>query len=158
MRGSRICRAGIISALVLAVAAMAAPAFAQSGQVKGTVVDAQNKPVEKAKITFLAVDTNRKMETTTDRKGEFRQVGLSPGNYTITAEKDGLMQSFDVRVSLETKEVNFSLTPASGGDAAESEGLFPRGTRPLRVLQPLVAILAMTGVISGPGAEGVGQP
>jgi GTPase SAR1 family protein len=54
---------------------------------------------------------------------------------------------------------------ASGGDAVPvdpdneaSEKSFPRGIRPTRVLEPLVAILAMTGMITGPEAQKVGMP
>jgi hypothetical protein len=35
---------------------------------------------------------------------------------------------------------------------------FPHGVRPTRVLEPLVAILAMTGMITGPEAQKVGMP
>jgi hypothetical protein len=54
---------------------------------------------------------------------------------------------------------------ASGGDAvpidpgnAGSETHFPRGFRPTRVLEPLVSILAMSGLITGQEAEKVGTP
>lgn len=54
---------------------------------------------------------------------------------------------------------------ASGGDAvrlnADNDGTqrrFPRGIRPTRVLEPLIAILAMTGLITGPEAGKVGNP
>ncbi|MGM1057958.1 TRAFAC clade GTPase domain-containing protein [Saccharothrix sp. Mg75] len=53
---------------------------------------------------------------------------------------------------------------ASGGDAVPvtsgdgQDRHFPRGFRPTRVLEPLVAILAMTGMITGPEAEQVGRP
>ncbi|HEX6351852.1 TRAFAC clade GTPase domain-containing protein [Actinophytocola sp.] len=59
---------------------------------------------------------------------------------------------------------------ASGGDAVPVNGqdggstgdglekYFPRGIRPTRVLEPLVAILAMTGVIPGAEADRVGRP
>ncbi|HVL67230.1 MAG TPA: tetratricopeptide repeat protein [Vicinamibacterales bacterium] len=121
MTAIRIGRASIIGALVLALAAWAAPASAQSGQVKGKVVDAQNKPVSGAKITIVAVDTNQKLETKTDSRGEFRQIGLTPGNYTVTAERGDLSQALDVRVGLDTKELNFVLTAASGGAAADAK-------------------------------------
>lgn len=45
---------------------------------------------------------------------------------------------------------------ASGGDVSVGKSEFPRGVRPMRVIQPLVAILAMTGVINGPEAGKVG--
>ncbi len=43
-------------------------------------------------------------------------------------------------------------------DAEVPEMYFPRGVRPTRVLEPLAAILAMTGVITGPEAQKVGMP
>jgi Flp pilus assembly protein TadD len=121
MRGSRTSRAGSVLALVLLFAATAVPALAQTGQFKGVVVDAQNKPVEKAKVTIVQAETNRKVETTTNRQGEYRQVGLSPGNYSVTAEKDGVTQVFEVRLGIETKEVNFALKPGGGGPDAAKE-------------------------------------
>lgn len=111
----RIGRAALISALVLSLVALATPAFAQTGQLKGKVVDAQNAPVRDAKITMLAVETNRKYETKTDKQGDYRQIGLPPGLYTVTATKDKLTQSFDVKLGIETKEVNFSLEPGAAG-------------------------------------------
>ncbi|MBA2305541.1 MAG: tetratricopeptide repeat protein [Acidobacteria bacterium] len=113
--------AGLVSVLVLSLVALAAPAFAQSGQLKGKVVDAQNKALSEAKITMLAAETNRKYETKTDSKGEWRQIGLPPGPYTVTAEKDKLSQTFEVRVGLDTKEVNFSLQAGSGGQMSAEQ-------------------------------------
>ncbi|MET9225518.1 hypothetical protein [Lentzea sp. NPDC003310] len=55
-------------------------------------------------------------------------------------------------------------TSASGGDALPKQAdkefpkYFPRGFRPSRVLEPLISILAMTGVIAGQEAERVGMP
>ena len=121
MKALRIGRAGRVSVLVLSLVALAAPAFAQSGQLKGKVVDAQNKALSEARITMLAVETNRKYETKTDSKGEWRQIGLPPGPYTVTAEKDKLSQTFEVRVGLDTKEVNFSLQAGSGGQMSAEQ-------------------------------------
>jgi tetratricopeptide (TPR) repeat protein len=117
MNISGIGRTATIGALMLSLVALAAPASAQTGQMNGKVIDAQNKPVADAKIVMLAIDTNRKYETKSDRKGEWRQIGLPPGNYTVTATKDKLTQSFDLRLGIETKEVNFSLQ--AGGAAGQ---------------------------------------
>jgi len=106
--------------LILAVAALVAVAWASPGQaqstgmVKGKVVDGQNKPVESAKVTIeFKEGITRRHEVTTNKKGEFIQIGLPPGTYKVTAEKEKLgMQSFDVRVRLgEAAEVNFVLAP-----------------------------------------------
>ena len=121
MKLSRLGRAATISALLVALVAIATPVTAQTGMLKGTVVDAQNKPVADAKIVMLANDTNRKYETKSDNKGEWRQIGLPPGQYTVTAEKGKLTQSFEVKLGLETKEVNFSLQEGGAGGKMTAE-------------------------------------
>ena len=50
---------------------------AQTGQVRGKVVDAENKPVEGAKVTLCRADNNRKFELKTKKNGEYMQIGLS---------------------------------------------------------------------------------
>jgi TolA-binding protein len=107
-------------AAVLAVAAalfFAPPTFAQStGNVKGRVVDAQGQPVDGAKVTIEFADgMNRKYEVKTNKKGEFIQVGLAPGNYKLTAEKEKLgTASQDTRVRLGgTAEVTITLNPSA---------------------------------------------
>src|SRR5919204_3591582 len=113
---TRLTRCGLA---VAAAASLAAPALGQStGMVKGKVVDAEGKPVEGAKITIEFTEgVNRRQQTTTNKKGEFIQIGLFPGNYKVTAEKEKIgSQSFDVRVRLgQASEVNFQLIP--GGRA-----------------------------------------
>jgi hypothetical protein len=49
---------------------------------------------------------------------------------------------------------------ASGGDASGTGGSnrFHRGVRPMRVLEPLISILAMTGFLAGSESEKVGAP
>jgi tetratricopeptide (TPR) repeat protein len=109
---------------VLAAIAISSPAgFAQTvGMVKGKVVDGEGKPVQDAKITieFLGGVT-RKHEVKSNRRGEFTQVGLPPGQYKVTAEKANLgAQSFDVRVRVgDTAEVNFVLAPGLAGPSKE---------------------------------------
>lgn len=119
MRRAAFCR-GWLTAVAIAVAvAISMPAYAQStGMVKGKVVDQQGQPVDGAKVTIEFVEgVNRKYETKSNKKGEFIQIGLSPGGYRVTAQKDGVgVQSFDVRVRLgNAAEVNFQLQP--GGQA-----------------------------------------
>ena len=111
-----------ICAFVLGLTAMAAPASAQTGQVKGKVVDANNKPVEGAKVTIeMTEGMNRKFEVTTNKKGEFIQIGIQPGMYKLTATKGDLSQSWTKRIGLDTSEVNFQLSPNSGGEGTEED-------------------------------------
>jgi tetratricopeptide (TPR) repeat protein len=61
-----------------------------SGMAQGVVKDVKGTPVEGATVVFASGDSNRKIETKTDKKGEYFQLGLSPGNYNLTATKGDL--------------------------------------------------------------------
>lgn len=118
------CRPGLlaISALVLALLAVPTPAAAQTGQIKGKVVDAKNQPIEGAVITIEMIEgMTRKYQTKTNRRGEYVQVGLQTGLYRVTASKDGMSQSFDERVRLGGTEINFTLTPGSTAGVSPEE-------------------------------------
>jgi Tfp pilus assembly protein PilF len=106
-------RSLLICAMVLGLAATASPARAQTGQLKGKVTDAQNKPMEGAVVTIEHTDSRTKFTLKTKRGGDYIQIGIPPGNYQVTAEKDGLKQSFPVRVGLDMTEINFELKPGS---------------------------------------------
>jgi tetratricopeptide (TPR) repeat protein len=111
------------SVFVALLALIAAPAFAQTGMIKGKVVDPEGKPLAGVAITVEFQDgINRKYEAKTDRRGEFIQIGLPSGNYKVTATHEKLgSQTFDTRVRVgQTAEVNFSLTPGAGGGGAEN--------------------------------------
>jgi tetratricopeptide (TPR) repeat protein len=125
MTGTRIGRSLTICAVVLALAGFATPAFAQA-QVKGRVVDAQNKPVEGARVTMQQNGCqNRKYEVKTNRNGEYIQIGVTScpgGGYTVQAEKDKLSQNFTIQVGAgDAKEVNFVLKPGGAGGAMTKE-------------------------------------
>ena len=112
-----VSRSLVICAMVLGLAAIAVPAAAQTGQIRGKVTDAENKPVEGAKVTIQQLDNNTKFEVKTKKNGEYMQIGLPPGQYKITAEKDGLSASKNNRISLDMAEVNLTIT--KGGASME---------------------------------------
>ena len=116
-------RALLVTLAVLLAVAIATPGFAQStGMVKGKVLDGQGKPVDGAKVTIAFKDgISRTYEVKSNKKGEFIQIGLPPGNYSITAEKEKIgSQSFDARVRLgEAAEVNFQLVAGASGPTKE---------------------------------------
>ncbi len=113
----------IVPALACAaVLLFALPGSAQTGMVKGKVVDGAGKALEKATVTIEFKDgVNRRYEVSTNKKGEFIQIGLPPGNYKVAATFKGLgEQAFDVRVRLgDAAEVNFVL----GGGATGAGGM-----------------------------------
>jgi tetratricopeptide (TPR) repeat protein len=97
--------------------ALALPAAAQStGMVRGVVKDASGKPVDGAKVTIDADANNRHFETKSDKKGEFIQIGLAPGAYKVTAEKDKIASApMPVTVRIATAS---PVTIVLGGGAA----------------------------------------
>jgi tetratricopeptide (TPR) repeat protein len=123
MMGARTwCRSLAICAFVLGLVAIAAPGYAQTGQVKGKVVDASGKVVEGATVTIEGSDSGgRKFTVKTNKNGEFIQIGLQPGQYKITAAKDNLTQTLNQRISLDMVEVNFTLKPGGGGGDVSAE-------------------------------------
>jgi tetratricopeptide (TPR) repeat protein len=112
-----------LAACAAAVAlAVALPATAQStGIVKGVVLDATGQPVENAKVTILSTGSNRSFDVKTNKKGEFVQIGLPPGPYNVSAEKDKVTsntQPVSVRVSAPAEA---RLVMGAGGGGASKE-------------------------------------
>src|SRR5512134_3547934 len=109
-----------LGAFVLGLTALSTTGYAQTGRLKGKVVDADNKPVEGAVIQMESKEMNRKISTKTDRRGEYTQF-LPPGTYVVTATKGNLSQTFEVRVSIDEKEQNFTLKAGGGGGGPASD-------------------------------------
>src|SRR5919201_708128 len=109
---------------VLVAVTIAQPAAAQStGMVKGVVKDVQGQPVEGAKVMIdMTEGTNRHFETKSNKKGEFIQIGLPPGAYRVTAEKDKQASNpADVRVRVNSAaEANLVLGAAAAAAASKT--------------------------------------
>jgi tetratricopeptide (TPR) repeat protein len=119
MTGATIRRAVAMSVLTLGLALVAAPAFAQSGQIRGKVLDAQDQPVEAATILIENTDKGAKPITTkTNKKGEYIQVGLYPGHYKITAAKGDLKVTKETDVHLDMLVFDIKLVASAAGGAA----------------------------------------
>jgi tetratricopeptide (TPR) repeat protein len=106
----------------MAALAIAIPAAAQQGMVKGNVKDEKGQPVEGAKVMIESTGpSGRKMETKTDKKGEFVQVGIPSDNYTITVEKVGTGAArTTTRVTARTAAtINLVLSPGARTVSAE---------------------------------------
>ena len=109
-----------LGAFVLGLTALSTIGYAQTGRLKGKVVDAENKPVEGAAIVMESKEMNRKLSTKTDKRGEYSQF-LAPGTYVVTASKGNLNQTFEVRVSIDEKEQNFTLKAGSASGASDAD-------------------------------------
>jgi tetratricopeptide (TPR) repeat protein len=92
--------AGLVAASFLVPAI---PGWAQStGAVRGRVVDEKGQAVPEALVNLdFQGGVTRKFDTKTNKKGEFTQVGLAPGGYRITANKEGYQGTYiDTRINL----------------------------------------------------------
>ena len=111
-------------ALLVSLGLAASVAAQSTGMVKGKVTDQAGQPVEGAKVTIEFADgVSRKYEVKSNKKGEFIQIGLAPGNYDIRAEKEGVgAQALKVRVRLGSPvDANFQLLPAGAGGGGMSK-------------------------------------
>jgi tetratricopeptide (TPR) repeat protein len=123
------------TALVLAAACvmLALPAAAQTGGVRGKVIDASGNPVEGAHVVIQSKDSPRKFEQTTKKDGVFTQIGLFTGMYVITVTKDALKSEIETRVSMgDVGAVEIRLAPAAASEehkkrVAELQKLFDEG-------------------------------
>lgn len=83
-------------------------AFAQTGSIKGKVLDETNAPLPGAAVSVDGTTTG----ATTDANGNFIIAGLKTGNVTVTAKFLGyLALKKTVTVATGTVEVNFNLKP-----------------------------------------------
>ena len=99
-----------LAALAVALA-FATTAAAQTGMIKGKVVDAQGKPVEGATVSIVQKGAKSGRTVKTNKKGEFVQLGIFPGEYIITAEKDNEKANASMPVSIgENPDVNLTLS------------------------------------------------
>lgn len=88
--------------LALGLALSGGIARAQTGIAQGKVLDASGKPLAdvQVEISFQGGVT-RKLQTKTNKKGEFIQVGLQPGVYRFTATREGYQGTFvEIKVGL----------------------------------------------------------
>ena len=108
-------RVSVAVVALLASVVLAAPAFPQTGgTVRGRVVDDQGQPVAAASLVLeLQGGLTSRFELTTGDNGQFRQMGMPPGTFRMTVEKEGFgPQVMDVRVlTRETATVEVLLLP-----------------------------------------------
>lgn len=133
-------RSLLAGAILFALTALAGPAQAQTGAARGRVVDEKGQPVAEAKVEIdFQGGVTRKLETKTNKKGEFTQVGLTPGQYKITATKEGFQGGYvEYRIGLgdptQVPEIKLASRgaggAAAGGAAADTavlQAMFQKG-------------------------------
>ncbi len=120
-------RPWVIALVSLAALALALPAAAQSGLLRGVVKDAQGKLVEGASIVIELNESGRKFQARTGKNGEYQQIGLVGGVYNVTVTKDGL--------GTVSRQINLRGSQANTADFVIAPGATPEGTIDPRVAQ-----------------------
>ena len=74
---------------VILVLSVTGPAAQTTGTVRGIVADRNGQPVAGARVTLEALAAGgERHETSTDDSGHFQHTGLTPGQYSATADRD----------------------------------------------------------------------
>jgi hypothetical protein len=129
---SRFVRLDRIGALAAGFAMLfiAAPAFAQTtGQLRGTVVDADEFGIPRVTLTLEGTNLiGGKQTKSTDEEGNYVFVELPPGDYTLVASKDGFsnvrLEGIQVLVGRTTSQ-NVSMKSGGAGEELTVEGTRP---------------------------------
>ncbi len=75
-------------------------AYAQVGNIRGTVADGEGNPIEGVKIRIEGLEVERKYEVESNAKGEFYHGGVTrQGTYRVIAEKEGYQSTYVEGVS-----------------------------------------------------------
>ncbi|TAK13159.1 MAG: tetratricopeptide repeat protein [Acidobacteria bacterium] len=111
----------VVGTLALAFALLAVPASAQlTSVIRGKVTDEAGKPVEGAVVKGVYQgDISREFDNVkTNAKGEFLRAGLAPGNWRVSASKDGLVGTELVVLTLDQAIVTIKIgTPKNAAPA-----------------------------------------
>lgn len=85
----RLCR---VAGVLLIVLAAASSTLAQSGGVRGVVMDTDGRPIKGASVTAATPDRRRpNITSTTDTKGRFAMIGLAGGAWAFRVEAPGFV-------------------------------------------------------------------
>ena len=137
-----------VTTLLLAfLLALAPAAFAQSTMIKGKVVDKDGKPMVGVAIAIeFQGGVNRKLQTKTDKRGEYIQLLTESGQYKITAT-DPKIGSAETMLAVRlgrVSEANIVLAPTTAANneakAAELKKVFEEGVAASRGGNPDAAI------------------
>ena len=87
----------MMAAMILALLVPAA--WAQTGSIKGSIIDVEGKPIAGAQILMVSKETGRKYALKSDKNGQIFSLGIASGQYDVTVN--------DANGQLLTKYSNF---------------------------------------------------
>jgi tetratricopeptide (TPR) repeat protein len=124
---SRKSLASVLSAslfTLLVTIVSASPAAAQTGGVRGKVVDEAGKPVVDVQVVIDSPEGLGSATLKTDAKGEFFRIGMRPGDYSVKATKGPLTASLrSIHIGIGDPTSIETLTIRAAGARASGEGV-----------------------------------
>lgn len=107
----RRCSSRFLLVAAMLFAPLARAQNANTGEIKGSVMDPSGAVVPGAAVSIKNVQTGVVTETTTNQSGLYDVPFLAPGNYTITFSKEGFRNVVreGIALQIETLEVSASL-------------------------------------------------
>ncbi|HET7442771.1 MAG TPA: tetratricopeptide repeat protein [Terriglobales bacterium] len=130
-------RFAIFVILVSMAALCATPLFAQAtGSVKGVCKDVEGNPIVGATVQWQSAETGRKYDLKTNKKGEYFSLGIQPGKYNVSLNKEGkeLFHFNGVQVTLDETNLDFDLKKEQT-NAAKGQGLSPEQLKQMQEQQ-----------------------
>jgi Carboxypeptidase regulatory-like domain/TonB-dependent Receptor Plug Domain len=124
----RRCCSSILLAAAILFAPLATAQNANTGEIKGTVVDPSGAVVPGASIAIQNVHTGVVTQTTTNQAGVYDVPFLAPGTYTITFAKQGFRNFVRQGIVLQVETLSINATLEIGTAAQE---VVVNGTPPL---------------------------
>src|SRR3974390_3586730 len=115
----------LVVLLALLVGLSAVSAVAQTTGIKGVCKDKDGKFITDGVVEVTNTDTGRKMSVKTDKNGEYRMIGLTPGNYDAVLTRNGVSVDSFSKIPIgvgSMPDVNFDLkkdTAAAKGPTEE---------------------------------------
>src|SRR5947209_5209298 len=99
-----------------------------TARVNGAITDTSNAVIPSVRVTVTNVDTGIQRETASDAAGFYEVTLLPPGNYNITAQKEGFRQTAREGVRLEINQVariDFALQLGAVSETIEVKAAAP---------------------------------
>jgi tetratricopeptide (TPR) repeat protein len=97
---------------------------AQTSGIKGVCKDQEGKVITDGVVELTNTDTGRTLSAKTDKNGEYRVIGLTPGNYDAVLIRNGVKVDTFNRIPVgigDSREVNFDLKKDLAGAKGPSE-------------------------------------
>src|SRR3954468_12090307 len=75
--------------VALFLALLIPAAWAQTGSIKGSIIDENGKPIAGAVVDLVGKETGRKYQLKSDAKGQLFSLGIASGTYDVTVTYNG---------------------------------------------------------------------